>query len=54
MWRLNGEPALLVRQHGFVVSAYTFAIEAAAIRRVHIMRNPDKLRHTLRLVEALV
>jgi RNA polymerase sigma-70 factor (ECF subfamily) len=51
---LNGEPALVATNDGVVTSAYSFEIDETGIRAVLIMRNPDKLQHTLRLGEPLV
>jgi RNA polymerase sigma-70 factor (ECF subfamily) len=52
--RLNGEPALVVVQGGVVTSAYSIVVDGGRIRAVHIMRNPEKLAHTTRLVAPLV
>ena len=51
---LNGEPAVLGVQDGVVVSACSLEVDDAGIRAVRIMRNPEKLKHTLRLAEPLV
>jgi RNA polymerase sigma-70 factor (ECF subfamily) len=51
---LNGEPALLGLVDGEVVSACTLEVDKAGIRAVRIMRNPEKLVHTLRAPEPLV
>lgn len=47
--RLNGEPALLGLVDGVVVSACTLEADDSGIRAVRIMRNPEKLVHTMRL-----
>jgi RNA polymerase sigma-70 factor (ECF subfamily) len=52
--RLNGELGLLALQEGVITSAYSFEIDDAGIRAVHIVRNPDKLGHTQRLTDPLV
>ena len=52
--RLNGEPGLLALQNGVITSAYSLEIDSHGIRAVHIVRNPDKLGHTVRLTEPLV
>lgn len=44
---LNGEPALITFDHATVVSTMTLELEDGRIRAIHIMRNPDKLRHVL-------
>ncbi|HEY2855833.1 MAG TPA: RNA polymerase sigma factor SigJ [Gemmatimonadaceae bacterium] len=44
---LNGEPALLALQDGVVTTACTLEVDSTGIRAVHIMRNPEKLGHTL-------
>ena len=50
---LNGEPALVARKEGVIVSAYCFEIDSAGIRAVRIQRNPEKLNHAMRLAEAI-
>lgn len=50
---LNGEPALLTLQKGVVTSACTIEVDGTGIRAVHIMRNPEKLNHTLARPEPL-
>jgi RNA polymerase sigma-70 factor (ECF subfamily) len=40
---LNGEPALTVRMHGDLVSAFVFSTDADRIVAIRVMRNPDKL-----------
>jgi len=44
---LNGEPAILALEDGVVTSACTLEVDNTGIRAVHIMRNPQKLGHTL-------
>jgi RNA polymerase sigma-70 factor (ECF subfamily) len=51
---LNREPALLMLQEGVVTAACTLEVDSAGIRAVHIMRNPEKLGHTLEPAKALV
>lgn len=45
----NGAPALLVRAPGAVLGLYAFDVDpaVAAVRAIHGVRNPDKLRHLL-------
>jgi RNA polymerase sigma-70 factor (ECF subfamily) len=45
--QLNGRPAVLVFTNGQLASAMTAVVEDERIRAVHIMRNPEKLRHVL-------
>lgn len=45
--RLNGGPALVSIKDGAVVSAMTAVVECGCIRALHVMRNPEKLRHVL-------
>lgn len=52
--RLNGEPALLALQDGVVTTACTLELDDTGIRAIHIMRNPEKLGHTLRPAKELV
>jgi len=51
---LNGQPALLTMEDGVVVSTCSIEVDSAGIRALHIMRNPEKLGHTLGLAEPLV
>ena len=51
---LNGEPALITLQDGVVTSACTLEIDSSGIRALHIMRNPEKLTHTLEPTAPLV
>jgi RNA polymerase sigma-70 factor (ECF subfamily) len=44
---LNGEPALITFDHATVVSTLTLELDGGRIRAIHIMRNPEKLRHVL-------
>lgn len=44
---LNGEPALITFDHATVISTLTLELDGGCIRAIHIMRNPDKLRHVL-------
>ena len=50
---LNGEPALITFDHSTVVSTMTLVLDGQRIRAIHIMRNPDKLRHVLEPAPAL-
>ncbi|HKW47074.1 MAG TPA: RNA polymerase sigma factor SigJ [Gemmatimonadaceae bacterium] len=50
---LNGEPALLAFRDTTLASAYTFEIDSSGIRAINVMRNPDKLSHTVRPGEAI-
>ena len=51
---LNGEPALITLKDGVVTSACTLELDNTGIRAVHIMRNPEKLGHTLAPAKGLV
>lgn len=51
---LNGEPALLTLQEGVVTGACTIEVDSTGIRALHIVRNPEKLGHTLTLTQPLV
>jgi RNA polymerase sigma-70 factor (ECF subfamily) len=44
---LNGQPALITFDHDTVVSTMTLVLDDTGIHAIHIMRNPDKLRHVL-------
>ncbi|HKW11715.1 MAG TPA: RNA polymerase sigma factor SigJ [Gemmatimonadaceae bacterium] len=52
--RLNGEPALVTLKDGVVTSTCSIEVDSTGIRALHIMRNPEKLRHTLEPTEPLV
>jgi RNA polymerase sigma-70 factor (ECF subfamily) len=52
--QLNGLPAMLVLNEGVLVSATTVDVEDGRIRALHIIRNPDKLRHALDTTVRLV
>lgn len=52
--RLNGQPALVTMQNGVVTSAYSVEADGGRICAVHIMRNPEKLVHTMRVVGPLM
>jgi len=39
----NGSPGLIVRYNGKPVTAFNFELEAGAIKKIHALRNPDKL-----------
>jgi RNA polymerase sigma-70 factor (ECF subfamily) len=45
---VNGEPALALRVAGRLDSIYACSIDGGAIRALHIVRNPDKLRYISR------
>ena len=44
---LNGEPALVSFDHATVISTMSLVVSDGRIKAIHIMRNPDKLRHVL-------
>lgn len=44
---LNGRPAVLVFADGVLASVTTAEVEDGRIRALHVMRNPEKLRHVL-------
>ena len=52
--RLNGEPALVAMKDGVVTSTCSIEVDTTGIRALHIVRNPEKLRHTLEPTEPLV
>lgn len=52
--RLNGEPALVTLRDGIVTSTCSIEVDSTGIRALHVMRNPEKLRHTLEPTKALV
>ena len=52
--RLNGEPALVAIKDGVVTSTCSIEVDETGIRALHIMRNPEKLRHTLEPTVSLV
>lgn len=41
--RINGEPGLLVFEHGQAVAALIFAFREQKLWRMYSIRNPDKL-----------
>ena len=45
--KLNGESAYLTLEDGRLTSAITIRVVDGCIRAVHIVRNPDKLRHAI-------
>ena len=51
---LNGEPALITLQDGVVTSTCSIEVDSSGICALHIMRNPEKLGHTLEVTEPLV
>jgi RNA polymerase sigma-70 factor, ECF subfamily len=52
--RLNGQPALLTFEGGVLTTATTVDVEDGRIRALHLVRNPDKLRHALEAVGPIV
>jgi len=42
---VNGAPALVVRVDGKIENVMSFAIGGEQIEAIHIVRNPEKLRH---------
>ena len=45
--QLNGRPAVLVFADGVLITVTTVDVEDGRIRALHIVRNPEKLRHVL-------
>ena len=43
MTEVNGQPAVVIRGSGLVFSVLMVEVEAAQIRAVHVMANPEKL-----------
>lgn len=43
--RLSGQTALVVREGGRIGTAALFEVQGGRIAAVHVVRNPDKLRH---------
>src|SRR5277367_4303169 len=41
---VNGQPGLVVRQDGVVVTVFAFDVAGDRIRRIWVVRNPEKLR----------
>jgi RNA polymerase sigma-70 factor, ECF subfamily len=52
--QLNGQPAVLLFDDGVLTSATTADVGSGRIRAVHIVRNPQKLRHVLEPTVRLV
>ena len=52
--RLNGRPAVLVFTDGVLASVTTAEVEGGRIRALHVVRNPEKLRHVLEPTVRLV
>jgi len=44
MPNVNGEPAIVMREHGRAVLVMTFEIDAGRIQRLRFIANPDKLQ----------
>lgn len=42
---VNGQPGILLRHQGEIVSVTTMQITEGRIQEIYIMRNPDKLQH---------
>ncbi len=42
---VNGQPGLVARQDGVIVTVFAFALAAGRVNRIWAVRNPDKLRH---------
>jgi len=41
---VNGQPGLVVRQDGVIVTVFAFEVAGDRITRIWVMRNPEKLR----------
>jgi RNA polymerase sigma factor (sigma-70 family) len=41
---VNGQPGLVVQQHGVIVTVYAFDVAGDRIKHIWAVRNPDKLR----------
>ncbi len=41
---VNGQPGLVARQGGVIVTVFAFDVAAGRIKRIWVMRNPEKLR----------
>ena len=41
---VNGQPGLVIEQDGVVVTVFAFDVAADRIRRIWVVRNPEKLR----------
>ncbi|MBO2456311.1 RNA polymerase sigma factor SigJ [Actinomadura violacea] len=41
---VNGQPGLIARQHGVLVTVYAFEFSGGRIKHIWAIRNPDKLR----------
>jgi len=52
--RLNGQPAILTFEDGVVTTATTVDVEDGRIRALHLVRNPEKLRHALEAVGPII
>jgi RNA polymerase sigma-70 factor (ECF subfamily) len=42
---VNGQPGLVAEQDGVIVTVFAFDVAGDRIRRIWVVRNPDKLRH---------
>lgn len=52
--RLNGEPAFVTFRNGVLASTCSIEVDSTGIRAVHVVGNPEKLRHVLEPTEPLV
>jgi RNA polymerase sigma factor (sigma-70 family) len=41
---VNGQPGLVAQQDGRIISVFAFEVTGGRIRRIWVIRNPDKLR----------
>jgi RNA polymerase sigma-70 factor (ECF subfamily) len=41
---VNGQPGLVARQDGRIVTVFAFDVAGDRIRHIWVVRNPDKLR----------
>ena len=41
---VNGQPGLVIEQDGIIVSVFAFDVAGDRIRRIWVVRNPEKLR----------
>jgi len=51
---LNGQPAVLTFRDGVLASTMALDVQEGRIRAVHVVRNPEKLRHALHTVAPIV
>ena len=50
---INGQPGFVTHLDGQPVSAVSLALREGAIQTIYIIRNPDKLRHLMPLLDAI-